>query len=136
MQNLILLLFIYFAVYFSACAQKRPPTAIIAAYCQKFQNAKELERIKEKNGEWEARFEHEHSDKSANFSAKGKWINTVTQIKIADLLSTVQVFLTGNQVKEATKVFRAYGSMVCKAEVKYKEIINAANDKLLSQCKD
>lgn len=136
MQKLMLLLLICFGTSFAACAQKTPPAAVVTTFNQKFQNVQELEWGKEKNGEWEAEFEQGGADMSANFSAEGKWLETETEIKVADLPASVQTALVGKKVKEAAKILRADGSTVYEAEVNNKDLIYDASGKLLSQGKD
>lgn len=136
MQKLMLLLTFCLGAGFSACAQKTPPAAVVAAFQQKFPNVKDLDWGKEKNGDWEAEFEQSEVDMSANFSAAGQWLETETEIKVAELPAPVQTALKGKKVKEAAKILRADGSTVYEAEVKHEDFIYDANGKLLSQSKD
>jgi hypothetical protein len=136
MQKLIVLFSLTIGTVFAACAQKTPPAAVVSTFNQKFQNVKELEWGMEKNGEWEAEFEQTGGEMSANFSADGKWLETETEIKPADLPAPVQAALKGKKVKEASKILRADGSTVYEAEVKKKDMIFDAGGKLLSEDKD
>ena len=136
MQKLMLLLLICFGASFAACAQKTPPAAVVTAFNQKFQNVQELEWGKEKNGEWEAEFEQGGSDMSANFSAEGKWLETETEIKVADLPAPVLAALKGSKIKEAAKILRVDGLTVYEAEVNHKDLIYDTSGKLLSLGKD
>lgn len=136
MQKMMLLLALFSVSGFAACAQKTPPVAVLTAFNQKFQNVQELEWGKEKNGEWEAEFEQGSAEMSANFSAEGKWLETETEIKVADLPAPVQTALAGKKVKEAAKIMKADGSTVYEAEVNRKDLLYDANGNLLSQGKD
>jgi uncharacterized membrane protein YkoI len=136
MPKIMMLLAICLGISFAACAQKTPPAAVVTTFNQKFQNVKGLEWGLEKNGEWEAEFDQNGAEMSANFSADGKWMETETEIKVADLPAPVQTALKGKKVKEAAKILRADGSTVYEAEVKRKDLIFDANGKMLSQGKD
>jgi len=136
MQKLMLLLALCLGSGFAACAQKTPPAAAVTAFNQRFQNVQKIDWGKEKNGEWEAEFKQGGAEMSANFSAEGKWLETETEIKIADLPAAVQAAVKGEKVKEASKILRADGSTVYEAEVKGKDLIYDASGKLLSQDKD
>lgn len=135
MQKMMLILTFCFGASFSVCAQKAPPAAVVTAFNQKFSNIKELKWEKEKNGAWEAEFEQGEVDMSANFSADGKWLETETEIKVAELPAPVQAALKGKRVKEAAKILRADGSTVYEAEVKHKDLLYDAGGKMVLQQK-
>lgn len=136
MKKVFFLFVLILGAGFMACAQKTPPQAVVTAFGQKFSNVKEVKWGQEKNGEWEAEFEQGGVDMSANFNAAGQWLETETEIKIADLPAPVQTALTGKKVKEAAKIMRADGSTVYEAEVKHKDLLFDATGKLLSEAKD
>ncbi len=136
MKKAFFLFALIFGASFLACAQKNPPQAVLTAFNQKFSNAKEVEWSKEKNGDWEAEFEQEDVDMSANFSAAGQGLETETEIAIADLPAPVQAALTGKKVKEAAKIQRADGTTVYEAEVNRKDLLFDLTGKLLSEAKD
>ncbi len=130
MQKVMILLLVGLGFHFAACAQKTPPAAVLAAFNQKFSNVKELEWGREKNGDWEAEFEQvEEMEMSANFSAAGLWLETETEIEVADLPAPVQAALQGKKVKEAAKILRADGTTVYEAEVKHKDLLFDATGK-------
>ena len=120
----------------AANAQKTPPTAVVTTFNQKFQNVEDLEWEQEKNGEWEAEFEQNDIESSASFSTDGKWLETETEIKTADLPAPVLAALKGKKVKEAARILRADGSTVYEAEVKRKDMIFDASGKILSEGKE
>ena len=136
MQKLMMLLALALSASFTACAQKIPPAAAVTAFNQKFSTVKELKWGKEKNGEWEAEFEQGGVDMSANYTADGKWLETETEIKVAELPAPVFAALKGKKVKEAAKIQRPDGSTVYEAEVKHKDLLFDANGNLVSQGKD
>lgn len=90
----------------------------------------------EKNGEWEAEFETGDVESSANFSADGSWLETETEIALAELPAAVRTALQGKKVKEAARIERADGSIVYEAEVGKKDLIFDATGKLLEEGKD
>lgn len=135
MQKILFLLALCCGIAFSASAQKTPPAAVVAAFNKKFKDVKEVEWGKEKNGEWEAEFKNKGVEMSANFSADGKWLETETEIKVADLPAAVQAALKGKKVGEAAKIVRADGTTLYEAEV-HQDLIFDANGKLQSQNKE
>jgi hypothetical protein len=136
MQKSIILFALIPLTPVAVCAQNTPPSAVVTAFNQKFQNVEELEWEMEKNGEWEAEFEQNEVDMSANFSAGGLWLETETEIKAVNLPIPVKAALKGKKVKEAAKIVRADGSTVYEAEVKKKDMIFDAGGKLLPADKD
>jgi len=137
MQKLMVLLTFCLGASLTACAQKTPPpAAAVATFNQMFKNVEELQWEKEKNGEWEAEFEQNEVEMSANFSADGKWMETETEIKFAELPAPVQAALKGKKVKETAKIQKSDGTTVYEAEVKRKDMIFDASGNLLSEGKD
>lgn len=109
-----------------------PPAAVVAAFQQKFPQVTDVDWEKEKDGIWEAEFDQNNTEMSANFSADGKWIETETDIKFAELPIPVQTALKGKKVKEAAKIQRADGSTIYEAEVKRKDLLFDASGKQLN----
>ena len=134
MKKILFLLALCCGVGFSATAQKTPPTAVVTAFNKKFKDVKGVEWGKEKNGEWEAEFKNKGVEMSANFSADGKWLETETEIKFADLPVAVQTALKGKKVSEAAKIVKADGTTVYEAEV-HQDLIFDANGKVVPQGK-
>ena len=137
MQKMMLMLAVFLVVGFSASAQKkRPPAAVLTTFNEKFSNVEELKWKKEKSGEWEASFEQEEVDMSANFSADGKWVETETEIKVSNLPAPVLAAVKGKRVREAARIDRADGSTVYEAEIKRNDFLYDPNGNLISQGKD
>lgn len=137
MQKMMLMLAVFLGVSFSASAQKKsPPAAVLAAFNQKFSNVEELKWKLEKNGEWEAEFEQEEVDMSANFSADGKWVETETEIKASKLPASVLAAVKGKRVREAARIDRADGTTVYEAEIRRNDFVYDSNGNLISQGKD
>ena len=112
-----------------AAKKKTPPQAVVAAFNQKFANVKDVDWGMEKNGQWEAEFDQNKAEMSANFSADGKWVETETEIKVAELPAAVRTALKGQKIKEASRILRADGSTVYEAEVRHKDLLFDASGK-------
>lgn len=117
----------------NSLAAQKPPTAVQTAFQQKFPNASDVDWSKEKNGEWEAEFETpgDH-EKSANFSADGKWLETETEIKFSELPAPIQSALQGKKVREVARIEKADGSTLFEAEVNRKDLLFDASGKRLN----
>lgn len=106
----------------TACfSQKSAPTAVREAFSKKFPGVSDVDWDKENAQEWEAEFEQNGSEISANFRADGTWLETETEVQFADLPAPVQAALKGKKVKEAARIERADGSTVFEAEVGRKD---------------
>ena len=123
MKKVLLPSLFVFAFYLSACAEKIPPQAVLTAFQQKFPAIKDIDWENEKNGEWEAEFEMNGTEMSANFTPDGKWLETEKEIKFTDLPAPVQDALKGKKVKELAKIERADGTTIFEAEVKHKDLL-------------
>ena len=86
MKKLIILL--AFALPLSMMAQKAP-VAVTKAFAAKFPNVKKVDFDKEKSGEYEAEFKVNGVEMSANFTATGEWVETETEIPVAQLPAAV-----------------------------------------------
>ncbi|WP_330441445.1 PepSY-like domain-containing protein [Flavobacterium sp. C4GT6] len=65
------------------------PQAVQSAFTKKFPGAKKVEWSKEKADEYEAEFKSGGTEQSANFDTNGKWLETETEIKVAQLPASV-----------------------------------------------
>jgi outer membrane biogenesis lipoprotein LolB len=131
MQKVLLFFMLSCGAFYTACAQKTPPPAVVTSFQERFPQIQNPEWEKEKNGDWEAEFEKGNVEMSANFSIDGKWLETETEITFAELPSSVQMALKGKKVKEAAKIQRADGSTVYEAEVGRKDLLFDASGKML-----
>ena len=132
MKKTALLFALILALGCSLSAQKTPPTAVVTAFNQKFPDMKDVDWGLEKNGQWEAEFDQNGVDMSADFSAEGTWLETETEIKVADLPAAVKTALNGKKVKEAARIQRADGSTVYEAEVRHKDLLFDASGKMVN----
>lgn len=117
----------------TACfSQKSAPAAVREAFSKKFPGVSDVDWGKENAQEWEAEFDQNGKDMSANFRADGTWLETETEIQVADLPSPVQAVLQGKKVKEAARIERADGTTVFEAEVGKKDLLFDAAGKQLN----
>ena len=83
------------------------PEVVRKAFIQKFANVKEVKWSKESDNEFEAEFEINEHEQSANFDSSGKWLVTEIGIKNAELPQPVQATITkefaGYKIDEAKK---------------------------------
>jgi len=122
----------FLAFSFSACSQAKVPAAVKTAFNKKFPTAKEVEWGMEGKTLWEAEFELNEKDVSANFDVQGNWKETETDLKKDDVPSVVMNVLNikfpGYKVKDAafteTPKFSAYEIVVKKGESKKEVTIN------------
>jgi uncharacterized membrane protein YkoI len=102
-------------------SQKSAPTAVREAFSQKFPGVSDVDWDKENANEWEAEFEQNGKDISVNFRADGSWLETETEIQMADLPAPVQAALQGKKVREVARIERADGTTVFEAEIGKKD---------------
>ena len=67
----------------------KPPTKVTKAFEAKFANAANVKWGKENATEWEAEFTLNGVKISANFKNDGSWVETETEIAVADLPTAV-----------------------------------------------
>lgn len=100
-----------------------PPAAVQKAFEQKFPNTSKLKWDKENAHEYEASFEWNGKNCSANFSDSGEWLETESQITFSDLPDKVQKAYTIShkeaKIKAVAKIETSKG--ITKYEVKIKQ---------------
>ena len=99
-----------------------PPGVVLKAFRTKFPNATNVKWEKESSHEYEASFMMHKAKYAANYSDKGKWLETETMLTFAKVPSEVQTaFTTGHpreKVKAASKLELAGGDVKYEIEVK------------------
>ena len=109
-----------------ACSQTKAPEKAVAAFKAKFPAAKDVEWGKESATEFEAEFELNGMDVSANFSADGEWLETETTITQSDLPAAVVATLDSQfgdgKVKKAETVEKTGESLVYEVKLEQDEI--------------
>ena len=134
----MILAVMFLAFSFSACSQIKVPAAVKTAFNKKFPAAKKVEWGMEDNTLWEAEFELNEKDMSANFDARGNWKETETDLEKSAVPSSVMNVLNTNfpnfKVKEAsfteTPEYSAYEIVIRKGESK-KEVTLSKTGKIL-----
>lgn len=98
MKKLILVAMSIAIGFGSSCERKESnknvPEAVKTAFSQKFTNAEGVEWSQEDDTEWEAEFEMNGKEYSANFSNDGKWKETEYEIKPSELPKAVQLTIS------------------------------------------
>jgi hypothetical protein len=108
MKTTILML-VSIALLSFACTEKslEVPQEVTAAFLQKYPSAKSIKWEME-DGDYEAEFNVESLEMSANFTKTGQWLESETEIKTSDLPEAVMASITthfpGAKVTEAEKL--------------------------------
>lgn len=104
---------------------KSAPTEVSAAFRKKFPAAPaDVDFHKERNGEWEAEFEQNGKETSANFAADGRWLETETEVTAAALPAALQTTLqTTKKVRKIERIEKADGTVLFEVETRCKELI-------------
>ena len=88
-----------------ACSQTKVPEKVAAAFKAKFPAAQKVEWGKESATEFEAEFELNGKEMSANFDAGGKWLETEAKLDKKDLpasvLATLKSQFSDSKIKKA-----------------------------------
>jgi len=131
---------LFLAFSFTACSQNKVSTAVANAFAKKFPTVKKATWSKEGKTQWEAEFELNKKDMSANFDYHGNWKETETDLEVSDLTATV-INTLGKQfpsynIKEVayteTPTSSAYEIIIKKGESKMEVTIDKTG-KLLSK---
>ncbi|HLP49380.1 MAG TPA: PepSY-like domain-containing protein [Chitinophagales bacterium] len=120
------------------------PAAVMSAFKAKFPAVTNATWELESKTEYEASFKLNGTEVSANFDNTGKWLETETEIKIADLpaaiLATLLKDFAGYKVEEAAKIESVKTGSCYEAELKKDnetfDALFAADGKLLSKTKE
>ena len=72
------------------------PEKVIAAFTKQFPEAKEVEWSKENDEEWEAEFELNETDYSANYGLNGEWKSTEYEISETEVPAEIRAILEQN----------------------------------------
>lgn len=104
---------------------KSVPTEVSEVFRQKFPNAPaNVTFHKENKAEWEAEFEQNGKETSANFTADGRWLETETEVTAADLPAALQTTLsTTKKVRKIERIEKADGTILYEVETRRKELM-------------
>lgn len=101
-----------------------PPAAVEQAFKQQFPNVSKVKWSKEDKTEWEAEFTIDGVGTSANYAADGTWLETETEIPVAQLPDNVTTTLRNRyadwKITEAEKVESSKKGMLFEVELKKK----------------
>lgn len=78
---------------------------------------------KEHHGAWEAEFQQNGVETSANFAPTGQWLETETKITRAALPATLQTAVKDVKIREITRIQKADSKILYELEVKGKDLI-------------
>ena len=120
MKNIILLLSI---LLLASCSFAiNPPAAVQKAFTQKFAGAADVKWGKENGNEYEAEFVMSGIKMSANFDAKGNWLETETEMAAGKLPAKVTAFIAktypGWKITEAGTLETPKKGLVYEADLK------------------
>lgn len=100
MKNLTLIAVLAVAFTMQSCAQKSDsknvPEKVLSAFNAKFPDAKKVDWEMENDTEWEAEFNWNGIEYSANFSIEGQWIETEYEIKESEIPLNIRAILDQN----------------------------------------
>lgn len=108
---------------FASCfAQSKTPAAVTTAFNQKFPNATHVKWDKENVHEYEALFQWNGIEYSANFSDSGEWLETESPLTFNQLPESVQKTFNashkGATVKAVAKIETSKGETKYEVEIK------------------
>lgn len=147
MKQLIFVLLCAALMSNSAYAQKisadKVPSAVTSAFKSKFPAATKTSWEMEKD-DYEANFNMNGEEMSANFDKTGKWLETETEIKVSALPAAVSATLkkdfAGYKINEASKVESVENGSCYEAEVEKGEetldVLLTQDGKVLSKTKE
>lgn len=137
----LLICMVFVAFGFAQKPKEEAPAAAKAAFAAKYPTAEKVKWSVEKPGEFEAEFTLNKVESSALFDAAGKFLESETEIKEAELPQTVKATIAKDfagykldEIEEATdaKGITTYEMEAAKGKDKL-EISFDANGKLLSK---
>ena len=130
---------LFLAISFTAFGQTNFPAAVKTAFGKKFPTVKKVDWGKEGKTRWEAEFERNGKEMSANFDLQGNWKETETDLEEnavpAVVMNTLDTRFQGYKVKDVafteTPKFSAYEIVIKKGE-NQKEITIDRTGKILN----
>lgn len=139
MKKAIMMLTIFVAIGFSACAQKidasKVPAAVKAAFVKQYPGISV--KWEKEGAKYEAGFKQNGNTMSALYEATGKLTETERDIKVSELPAAVLVYVKdhykGKSIKEAAIIMKADGTVNYEAEVGGKDVIFDAGGKIIKK---
>jgi len=109
-----ILAIVLFSIF--ACSQIKVPENVAASFKAKYPSAQKVEWSKESDTEFEAEFEMNGKEMTANFDTSGKWLVTETKLAKDDLpapvLATLKSQFGDSKVKTAESLEKAGEAVV------------------------
>ncbi len=109
-----------------SCIAQNAPAAVKGSFAKNFPGITAKKWDKE-HGKYEANFIKDGKTMSATFSADGTLEETETDIKVAELPSSVTDYIKANykdaSIKEAAMIVKGNGDKMYEAEVKGKDLL-------------
>ena len=122
MRHIILVALVVISANSTLHAQKNIPSQVVWNFEQKFPKAENIHWDKENSSEYEAQFFWNGEQHSANFNAKGEWLETETVILFRELPDPVQQsvlqFHKRENINLAAKIEKAKGETHYEIEIK------------------
>lgn len=123
MKTIVSMLLLAICFTTTAMAQKtHVPAAVTKAFNSKFPAAKEVKWGKESAKEYEAEFKLNGNNVSANFKTDGSWVETETEINVADMPAAVTAAITkkypGATISMAEKTEQPGGKVLYETAIK------------------
>ena len=139
----LILLFIIAGFLTQAQAQKMMakdvPGAVTAVFYKAHPTIKDVD-WKRDGSNYEAEYDKGKLDKSVTYDASGKLLETEVEILASELPSSVMEYVKKtykeNEVKEASKITDANGTVTYEAEVKGKDLIFDSKGNFIKAIKD
>ena len=111
-----------FVLLVSSSFAQTPPVAVKNTFEQKFPAATNIKWGKESASEWEAEFKMNSAKNSANFLADGNWVETETEIPVAQLPAGVVISIKKQypaaEIVGAHKIETAQKGTMYEADIK------------------
>ena len=116
-------MFITAVIFMTSCSSAgNPPEAVQKAFTKMFPTVTKVKWGKENATEYEAEFDLNGAEMSANFTSDGTWVETETEIEASQLPAAVSTAIekqySGWAIREAAKVESATKGLIYEADIK------------------
>ena len=118
---------------------KNVPVAVTNAFSKVYPSIKDVDWSKDGNN-YEAEYDKGNFDKSVTYDASGKLLETEVEILASELPTSVMEYVKKtykeDEVKEASKITDANGTVTYEAEVKGKDLMFDSKGNFIKAIKD
>lgn len=119
-----------------SCSAQTVPAEVKSAFEKSFPNTT-VKKWDKEDGNYEANFAKDGKTMSATYDAKGNWLETETDIKVAELPAAVASYVKANykdaSIKEAAIISNPDNKKMYEAEVKGKDLLFDENGKFVKE---